>query len=160
QRVPGQWGPGRYSQPARGRHFEQRGWRLRSAARLSERDVEGRYRRSPTSDSRLCALAGCTPEELQQVVRPFEDPDVCFLEQRRSSSAHEVLVDVSHESLIRQWGSARAWADAEAEKVAKFRELAQTARSWEQRQRSPDFLKRRGELEVFMTWWNHETPDE
>jgi WD40 repeat protein len=128
--------------------------------RLSERDLEGRYRRSPTSADKLCALAGCEPGELEQILRPFEHPDVCFLEQRRSESANEILVDVSHESLIRQWHSAKAWADAEAEKVRKFHELAHAALTWEVRKRSPDFLKRRGELEVIAAWWNDEAPNE
>ena len=103
---------------------------------------------------------GCKPDELQQVIRPFEHPDVCFLEQRPSKSANEVLVDVSHESLIRQWSTAKGWADAEAEKVRKFRELAYSAVSWERRKRSPDFLKRRGELEVINAWWSEEAPNE
>ncbi len=128
--------------------------------RLSERDAEGRYRRSPTSAEKLCSIVGCKPDELQQVIRPFEHPDVCFLEQRPSKSANEVLVDVSHESLIRQWSTAKGWADAEAEKVRKFRELAYSAVSWERRKRSPDFLKRRGELEVINAWWSEEAPNE
>lgn len=128
--------------------------------RLSERDSEGRYRRSPTSDERLCRIAGCELDELQHVIRPFEHPDVCFLEQRRSESTNEVLVDVSHESLIRQWNTAKAWADAEAEKVRKFRDLAHAALTWERRKRSHDFLKRRGELEVIQAWWDEETPNE
>jgi WD40 repeat protein/energy-coupling factor transporter ATP-binding protein EcfA2 len=128
--------------------------------RLSERDSEGRYRRSPTSSTSLCSIAGCELEELQHVIRPFEHPDVCFLEQRRSESTNEVLVDVSHESLIRQWNTAKAWADAEAEKVRKFRDLAHAAQTWERRKRSHDFLKRRGELEVIKAWWDDEAPNE
>ena len=128
--------------------------------RLSERDAEGRYRRSPTSAEKLCSIVGCEPDELQQVIRPFEHPDVCFLEQRQSESANEVLVDVSHESLIRQWNTAKAWADAEAEKVRKFRELAHATLTWERRKQSPDFLKRRGELEVINAWWTEEAPNE
>ena len=128
--------------------------------RLTERDPEGRYRRSPTSAAELCSIAGCTPEELQQVIRPFEHPDVCFLEQRQSEGFNEILVDVSHESLIRQWKRARGWADAEAEKVRKLREIAQATLIWEKRNRSHDFLKRRGELEVVNGWWKEEAPNE
>ena len=128
--------------------------------RLSERDAEGRYRRSPTSAEELCSIAGCGLDELQQVIRPFEHPDVCFLEQRQSESTNEALVDVSHESLIRQWSTAKAWADAEAEKVRRFRELAHASLTWESRKRPDDFLKRRGELEVINAWWKEEAPNE
>jgi WD40 repeat protein len=128
--------------------------------RLSERDAEGRYRRSPASTGELCNIAGCQLDDLQQIIRPFEHPDVCFLEQRPSEGTDEVLVDVSHESLIRQWNRAKSWADAEAEKVRKFRELAHAALTWEKRNRSHHFLKRRGELEVIHTWWEDEDPHE
>jgi WD40 repeat protein len=135
-------------------------WRIAEIVfrRLSERDPEGRYRRSPTSAEELCSIAGCSGDELQQIIEPFEHPDVCFLEQRQSEGTNEVLVDVSHESLIRQWNRAKAWADAEAEKVAKFRDLAHAALAWEAHGRSHDFLKRRGELEVHNAWWQHEGP--
>jgi WD40 repeat protein/energy-coupling factor transporter ATP-binding protein EcfA2 len=128
--------------------------------RLAERDAEGRYRRSPTSAAEICRIAGCTFEELNQVIKPFEHPDVCFLEQRQSDSADEILVDVSHESLIRQWNTAKAWVDAEASKVGTFRDLARAALAWGKRNRSHDFLKRRGELEVLQDWWREEKPNE
>jgi WD40 repeat protein/energy-coupling factor transporter ATP-binding protein EcfA2 len=127
--------------------------------RLTERDPEGRYRRSPASAGELCTIADCNLEELQQVMTPFEHPDVCFLEQRPSNSTDEILVDISHESLIRQWTRAKKWADAEADKVRKFRELAQAAITWENRGRPHGFLKSRGELEVIQDWWNAEKPN-
>jgi WD40 repeat protein len=128
--------------------------------RLSERDSEGRYRRSPTSADNICRTAGCSFDELQHVVRPFEHPDVCFLERRQSTNTGEALVDISHESLIRQWHSAKAWADAEADKLRYFRNLVGFARAWREKDRSPDFLKRRGELEVIQTRWKNEPPTE
>ncbi len=113
--------------------------------RLSERDAEGRYRRSPTSAEELCSIVGCGLDELQQVIRPFEHPDVCFLEQRQSESTNEVLVDVSHESLIRQWSTAKAWADAEAEKVRRIpgaRACEPDLGEQEARQRFPQAARR------------------
>jgi WD40 repeat protein len=127
--------------------------------RLSERDSEGRYRRSPTSADNLCRIAGCTLDELRQIIKPFEQPDVCFLEQRRSVNTGETLVDVSHESLIRQWHTAKDWADTEADKLRRVRDLVNAARSWEEKNHSPDFLKRRGELEVIQSRWNKESPN-
>jgi WD40 repeat protein/energy-coupling factor transporter ATP-binding protein EcfA2 len=126
--------------------------------RLSERDSEGRYRRSPTSADNIRIIAGCTLEQLLQVIKPFEHPDVCFLEQRHSADTGEALVDLSHESLIRQWHTAKAWADTEAEKLRYVRNLIGFTRAWEENGRSNDFLKRKGELEVIQTRWRRETP--
>ena len=127
--------------------------------RLTERDSEGRYRRSPASEEELCTIANCELHELQQVIRPFQHPDVCFLERRPSLSADEDLVDISHESLIRQWTTAKKWADAEADKVRQFRELARAAITWADKGKPHGFLKSRGELEVIQDWWNAEKPD-
>src|SRR5262245_11154792 len=91
--------------------------------RLSERD-ENRYRRSPASAAVLASLADCEAAELESVVSVFADPNVCFLDRRPSANGAGELIDVSHESLIRQWDKLRGWADEEAEKVRRFRELA------------------------------------
>jgi hypothetical protein len=87
--------------------------------RLSERD-ENRYRRSPTSAAALATLADCGAAELERVVSVFSDPSVCFLDRRPLAHGADELIDVSHESLIRQWDRLRGWADEEAEKVRSF----------------------------------------
>jgi WD40 repeat protein len=121
--------------------------------RLSERDAENRYRRSPTGAETLIRLAGCEPQEFKRVVSIFSDPSVSFLDCRPSVNGADELIDVSHESLIRQWDRLRGWADEEAEKVRNFRVFAASAKQWNQRERSTDFLKAGAELEVWEHWW-------
>jgi WD40 repeat protein/energy-coupling factor transporter ATP-binding protein EcfA2 len=125
--------------------------------RLSERD-ESRYRRSPTSAVTLAKLADCGAAELEKVVNVFADPSVCFLDRRPSANGAGELIDVSHESLIRQWDKLRGWADDEAEKVQRFRELAASAGQWQRHARSSSFLKRGADLDVWRQWWKAENP--
>ena len=125
--------------------------------RLSERD-ENRYRRSPASATVLASLADCEAAELESVVSVFADPNVCFLDRRPSANGAGELIDVSHESLIRQWDKLRGWADEEAEKVRRFRELAASAGQWQHHARSPSFLKRGADLAVWRQWWRSENP--
>jgi WD40 repeat protein/energy-coupling factor transporter ATP-binding protein EcfA2 len=125
--------------------------------RLSERD-ENRYRRSPTSAAALATLADCGAAELERVVSVFSDPSVCFLDRRPLAHGADELIDVSHESLIRQWDRLRGWADEEAEKVRRFRELAASAGQWQRHARSPSFLKRGAELGVWRQWWGPQSP--
>ena len=125
--------------------------------RLSERD-ENRYRRSPTSAAALATLADCGTAELERVVSVFSDPSVCFLDRRPLAHGADELIDVSHESLIRQWDRLRGWADEEAEKVRRFRELAASAGQWQRHERSPSFLKRGAELGVWRQWWGSQSP--
>jgi WD40 repeat protein/energy-coupling factor transporter ATP-binding protein EcfA2 len=125
--------------------------------RLSERD-ENRYRRSPTSATALVRLADCETAELERVVSVFSDPSVCFLDRRPLANGAGELIDVSHESLIRQWDRLRGWVDEEAEKVQKFEELAAAAKQWQRHKRSPSFLKRGAELGVWRQWWRSQRP--
>jgi WD40 repeat protein/energy-coupling factor transporter ATP-binding protein EcfA2 len=125
--------------------------------RLSERD-ENRYRRSPTPAAALARLADCETAELERVVSVFSDPSVCFLDRRPLANGAGELIDVSHESLIRQWDRLRGWVDEEAEKVQRFRELAAAAKQWQRHKRSPSFLKRGAELGVWRQWWKSQNP--
>ena len=125
--------------------------------RLSERD-ENRYRRSPTPATALARLADCETAELERVVSVFSDPSVSFLDRRPLANGAGELIDVSHESLIRQWDRLRGWVDEEAEKVRRFRELAASAGQWQRHEQSTDFLKRGAELGVWRQWWKSQNP--
>jgi WD40 repeat protein/energy-coupling factor transporter ATP-binding protein EcfA2 len=125
--------------------------------RLSERD-ESRYRRSPTSAAALATLANCRTAELERVVSVFANPSVCFLDRRPLPNEAGELIDLSHESLIRQWDRLRRWADEEAEKVRRLRALAASAGQWQRHERSTDFLKRGAELGVWRQWWKSQNP--
>jgi hypothetical protein len=125
--------------------------------RLSERD-ENRYRRSPTPAAALARLADCGAAELERVVSVFSDPSVSFLDRRPLANGAGELIDVSHESLIRQWDRLKGWVDEEAKKVQKFGELARAAKEWQRHKRSPSFLKRGAELGVWRQWWKSQNP--
>jgi hypothetical protein len=95
---------------------------------------------------------------LERVISVFSDQSVSFLDCRPLANGAGELIDVSHESLIRQWDRLRGWADEEAEKVRKFRELAASANQWQRHARSAKFLKRGGELDVWRQWWRSQSP--
>ncbi|MGD9512002.1 MAG: hypothetical protein AB7X49_26050, partial [Geminicoccaceae bacterium] len=98
--------------------------------RLTERDLGARYRRSPTQLVELQRLTGRDVRELAALVVPFVDPSASFMELRPPGAAPESMLDVSHESLIRQWPRLRAWADAESELRHRFRRLEELASEW------------------------------
>jgi hypothetical protein len=126
--------------------------------RLVERDVEGRYGRSPSAVAEVSQLAGCEPSELADAIAPFAAPDASFLEVRPPEVTKDALLDISHESLIRQWRQLRMWADDEAAKVGAFRDLVVDAQTWVNRQRSPSFLRTRGKFETMQQWWREASP--
>ncbi|MBV8857174.1 MAG: TIR domain-containing protein [Acidobacteria bacterium] len=52
----------------------------------------------------------------------------------------ETAIDISHESLIRQWGRLNEWAMQEATSREQHKRITQLASDWARRERAPDFL--------------------
>jgi WD40 repeat protein len=127
--------------------------------RISERDSENRYRRSPTALDAIAKLAACAPAELKEITDKFSHRDASFLECRPLADGAGELVDLSHESLIRQWDRLRTWADEEAEKFRRFRDMSGWAAEWRERDHSDDYLKSGGEIEIYEQWWEENRPD-
>ena len=100
--------------------------------RLTEHDPGGRFRRTPATMGELQRLAGCELEQLAQVAAPFAEETASLLELRPPEIAAGTLVDISHESLIRQWPRLRAWVDAETGTQRAFEDLLERARRWVQ----------------------------
>ncbi len=58
-------------------------------------------------------------------------------------------IDISHESLLRQWQQLREWVTAEADAADELRKLVRDAKNWQQQRRG---LLRQPELGVFRQW--------
>jgi len=96
---------------------------------LTERGPDNREVRRPTAASRIAAIANADLTEVVQVIDVFRAPGCSFL-----MPAHHValkgdsVIDISHESLIRQWGRLRTWVEQEAESRATYLRLVEAAR--------------------------------
>jgi hypothetical protein len=95
---------------------------------LTEKGPDNREIRRPTQLSQIAAIADAEIDEVVPVIDVFRAPGRSFL-----MPAHDVeleadsAIDISHESLIRQWWRLRNWVDEEAESVAQYRRLAESA---------------------------------
>ena len=78
----------------------------------------------------LSRLASCDQAALTEVLAPFTDPSASLLEFRPTTPAPDTMVDISHESLIRQWPRLRQWADDENDQRRDFAGLLRRARTW------------------------------
>ena len=66
------------------------------------------------------------------------------------------VIDISHESLIRQWGRLRTWVDEEAESVRQYRRLADSA---ELHARAAAGVLTDPELSIILAWRDRESPN-
>ncbi len=86
---------------------------------LTEIDARGRRGRRPAHLSELQAITGASREKVLEIIQRFRSNNREFLTLSEDRLKGDPLVDISHESLIRQWETLRKWLDDEAE----FREL-------------------------------------
>ncbi|MCP3957955.1 MAG: hypothetical protein GY719_08895 [bacterium] len=109
---------------------QQRALTERVFRALTDVDETNRRIRRPVRLSELEAVTRAGPGQVWKIVERFSGDDCSFLVPPQGA---DPLIDISHESLIRQWGTLRAWADAEAEAGAEYRRLVETARRHEEK---------------------------
>ena len=123
---------------------------------LTERVAEGVENRRPLSFERLCAVTGCAKANVEQVVERFRRPDTAFLMPPPDVSlSTNPVIDISHESLIRQWQKLREWTQKEANARAELLRLVDAASRYAQGE--GDLLGGR-DLERALEWRNREQP--
>ncbi len=89
--------------------------------------VGKRDTRRPTKLGEIAAIARVEPEVVIAVVEHFRGGELNFLTSSTDTLDSESVLDLSHESLIRQWVRLKEWAKAEAKSAEKYLLLARTA---------------------------------
>ncbi len=84
--------------------------------------------RNPTKVGELLALTGQDLEQFNAVLQGFRQADRCFLlPPLEVELKPDTVVDITHESLIRNWARLEQWTQEEAESAAIYRRLEQNA---------------------------------
>ncbi len=122
---------------------------------LTERDT-----RRPSSFGQIVTIVAAERVQVARVVNAFRSPACSFLMPPDSVPLEDATVlDISHESLIRQWDQLKGWAREEAEAAATYQALLPPARRWQQRQgglrRAVGGLWRGLDLRRAHTWQRH-----
>jgi WD40 repeat protein len=123
---------------------------------LTERIAEGTEIRRPLAFEQLCAVTGRDRSEVEQVVERFRRPDTAFLMPSQDVAlATNPVIDISHESLMRQWRRLREWTQREAESRAELLRLVEAARLYA---RGAGDLWRGRDLDRVLEWREGEQP--
>src|SRR5262249_23899925 len=97
---------------------------------LTEKDRDNRAIRRLAGLGEICDVAGSTPAEVGDVIHTFRKSGRSFLltpAQTGKGLTEDALIDISHESMIRNWRKLSAWVDEEAVSANEYRRLADTA---------------------------------
>jgi hypothetical protein len=85
--------------------------------------------RRPSTLAALCQRAQASQTEVVAVLDKFRQEGRSFLMPPGDTPlTSDTIIDISHESLIRQWIRLRQWAEAEAQATEVYRRLQESAR--------------------------------
>lgn len=118
--------------------------------RLTDTDTSLRRVRSPARLSELSAVTGADPSVVEGIVRQFEGEGRSFLNRSDDGTPQDQRVDISHESLIRQWNRLRNWVDDERLSRDVFKKLVERSQS--------GALLQDPELQRMVDWWDGARP--
>ncbi|MDD5322089.1 MAG: ATP-binding protein [Methylococcales bacterium] len=95
---------------------------------LTERSGPKRDTRRPVSLQTVANIADVDIEQVIPVIEAFRGADRSFLTPPEGKPlTADTLIDISHESLIRQWQRMKDWVEFEAKSAETYRRLEQTA---------------------------------
>jgi len=124
-------------------------------ALISGTSVELAVRR-PCRLGELVEVAGGARGDVVAIVEAFRAPDCSFMRTSQPSLAgDETIVDISHESLIRQWTPLREWLKKEARAGAAWRRLITAEERYAQGEGG---LLTGLDLHTLVAWWESANP--
>ena len=124
--------------------------------RLTERGVGKRDTRAPARLSDVAAVAEVSTADVMAVVEAFRRPDRCFVTPPvEMPLGPDTLLDIGHESLIRQWRQLGKWVEEEGRSALMYRRLNQTAQLWKDGEAAP---WRNPDLERALLWEQAQHP--
>lgn len=116
---------------------------------LTEIDDNKRKIRRPLLLNDLKLLTGASEEKLLAVIDHFIRDMRAFLILEDTGEDGDQLIDISHESLIRQWDTLSEWVEEEGESAAIFKKLVEDSRL--HRLKKKDLLTG-SELQLALEW--------
>ncbi|EIJ32981.1 tetratricopeptide repeat protein [Thiothrix nivea] len=124
---------------------------------LTERGGDGQNVRRPVRAQEILDLAGCSLMNLTLVVDTFRKSGRNFLmPPPHVPLTPDTVLDISHESLIRQWERLKIWVDEETDKAGMFLRLLDAA---ERHQDGQGELWHGTDLALALEWRKQAQPD-
>ena len=125
---------------------------------LCERSGGNRDIRRPTKLSDICAITEAAERRVISIIEAFRTHGNTFLTPPEGENLNgQSMIDISHESLIRQWTKLRKWVDDEAKSAAIYQRLADAALRYG-RGEAP--LWRDPELRMALNWQKEARPNQ
>ena len=124
---------------------------------LTERGADNREIRRPTRMDALCSITGANIAEITAVIDVFRRVGRSFLMPPAGVPLHaDTVIDISHESLIRNWARLKQWVNEEAQSARYYRRLAEATVL--HREGSEGLLQDPA-LQIILDWYHESKPN-
>lgn len=94
---------------------------------ITEKGEDGRGVRRPTTLKDISNIVGASQDDVSKIIKHFTNPSRSLLMPPKSTFEEDTMIDISHESLMRNWVELSEWVDEEAESVKLYLRLATAA---------------------------------
>ncbi len=123
---------------------------------LTEKGTENHEITIPTQISELSFITRVSAAEIIQIVERFRQHDRAFLMPDPGTElTSETMIDLAHESLMRQWSRLQGWIEEESRSVIMYQRLAEASRLY---QIGKTELWSNPELEQALLWQEKNEP--
>ena len=123
---------------------------------ITEKSQDNRGFRNPTSVNTIKYIAGCTVDELLDVVEKFRHPSVCFITPHPHQTLREdSMIDLSQEILIKLWDLLNDWVDEEASSARMYLRLSEASEMYQQGKTG---LWKPPDLHIAISWRDQRKP--
>ncbi|MEK6287609.1 MAG: hypothetical protein AABO57_17840, partial [Acidobacteriota bacterium] len=124
---------------------------------LTEKGSDNREVRRPIELKELCALGDASEAEVIAVIEVFRKEGRSFLMPAGVGLTGASLIDISHESLIRNWKRLKEWVEQESRSARIYGRLAETAVLHSEGRAG---LWRDPDLQIALTWREQSKPNQ
>src|SRR5262245_19842235 len=116
---------------------------------LTDTDARGRRIRRTARMSEIAGIVGDKRHKIPGIIGRFISGDRSFL---TLTNDDDPLIDISHESLIRQWERMSEWVQTEAESRDMYRRVADAVRIYHKHGQKRGLLWRGAQLQLGLNW--------
>ncbi|HEY6231045.1 MAG TPA: tetratricopeptide repeat protein [Pyrinomonadaceae bacterium] len=124
---------------------------------LTEQGADNRETRRPLPLHQLCSIAEASEAETVAVIDTFRREGRSFLMPQAGTPLEpDTIIDISHESLIRNWERLKVWVAEEAQSARIYRRLAESAMLYH---RGEEGLLAGPFLQIALDWREQQRPN-
>jgi hypothetical protein len=123
---------------------------------LTDTDARGRRIRRPARMSEIEAIVSDKRHKIPGIIGRFISGGRSFL---TLTNDDDPLIDISHESLIRQWERMSEWLKIEAESRDMYRRVVDAAHTYRKHRQKRGLLWRGAQLQLGLNWKKEREPN-